>query len=1371
MSMARHHLEWLGLADTSGPFLSLRAVLSALPHGLEPRDTSTASALFALYDDSALDSDAVAQQGFVRHVLTDLLHWPEARIASGQSLPPSLIVEVPEHGETLRAASALLDGQGQPVFAVMVVAPGTPLERPLSNTRWTASPASRLAHLLRASRVPLGLVTNGEHWLFAHTHAPAVGYASWYAELWREEPITLRSFVSLFGARRLFGVAEPERLGALLIDSATDQAEITDQLGRQVLAAVQVLVQAVDQIDRQADRQVLLGTREDTLYEAAITVMMRLVFLLSAEERGLLLLGTPIYDAHYAVQPLRETLQRAADQHGEDVLERRFDAWARLLALFRALHGGIAHEDLRLPAYGGTLFDPDRYPFLEGRAAGTSWRDTPANPLPISNRVVLHLLRALQLLQDKVPGGGSEPRRLSFRGLDVEQIGHVYEGLLDHTARRASGPVLGLRGDVELPLADLEACTDDDKRVALLKERTGRQVPALKRALTAPPLIDERALALACGHDAALIARVKPYAALLRDDSFALPVVVTVGSLYVTAGTERRKTGTHYTPRSLTEPMVAHTLEPQVYRGPSDGLPRAEWRLKSPAELLALKICDPAMGSGAFLVQSCRWLAERLVEAWDAQATQPSQLRVEEAPPGGFYREAPALYIAPNGDLSRGAPSERLLPRDAEERLILARRLIADRCLYGVDVNPLAVEMAKLSLWLITLQKNRPFSFLDHALKCGDTLLGLAETRALEVFSLRGHTQMAFETANLWRHLEAAQAKRIELEALPSETPEQISIKVRLHGEAEALTQRLKSTADLLMALELQHLPERRYIEERDRVATRAQWSWTHDTPQAFTAAAREALGARRAFHWPLEYPEVFAVGGFDAFLGNPPFMGGQKITGNLGTDYRDYLVEYLAAGKRGSADFVAYFFLRAIQLLKPGGTLGLIAVNTIAEGDTRQAALEPMLALGHRIFRAAPNQPWPNAAAVVVSLVHIAKSTWRGGFQLNDQSVPQISAYLSAEDESSPMPLAANAGKGFIGSYVLGMGFTLSEEQAQAWIIEDPRNADVLFPYLNGEDLNSHPQQRASRWVINFWDWPEARAKQYAKPYQQVMERVKPERDELGGNSSAEGRKRKWWLYGRDAKALYHAIGRGQTFENHPAGWTECMRDRDGRWPTEQLRTVLATARVSKYLCISNADSAVIASEQTVLFGTEDPLVLALLQSSIHECWVRRMSSSLETRLRYTPSDCFETFPFPINFESNDDLRRFGRSYSESRGSLMSDLNLGLTPLYNRFHDSDESRSGISTLRDLHRQIDEAVMAAYGWQDIALDHGFHAVPYLPENDRIRYTVSETARLEILRRLSRLNRERYGAEQARVVVPKPKPGRKSKDVPQQGSLL
>ena len=231
----------------------------------------------------------------------------------------------------------------------------------------------------------------------------------------------------------------------MLKESANDQQEVTDQLGYQVREAVEVLVRSVDALTRN-HRALLKDVPETVLYDAALTVMMRLVFLFAAEERGLLHLGKPLYDDNYAVSTLQEQLQEVADQHGEEVLERRFDAWARLLATFRAVHGGIQHQDLLMPAYGGSLFDPDRYPFLEGRVTATRGG---------------HCGRATGGQQPRGPASAQLPAKTASqsarRGASRSSaylvprarrraIGHVYEGLLDQTAVRASEPVLGIKG-------------------------------------------------------------------------------------------------------------------------------------------------------------------------------------------------------------------------------------------------------------------------------------------------------------------------------------------------------------------------------------------------------------------------------------------------------------------------------------------------------------------------------------------------------------------------------------------------------------------------------------------------------------------------------------------------------------------------------------------------------------------------------------------------------------------------------------------------------------------------------------------------------------------------------------------------------------
>ena len=328
-----------------------------------------------------------------------------------------------------------------------------------------------------------------------------------------------------------------------------------------------------------------------------------------------------------------------------------------------------------------------------------------------------------------MPGGGpAEARRLSFRALDIEQIGHVYEGLLDHTAKRAAEPFLGLAGtrdkEPEIPLAELErlAAKGEADLVKFLKDETGRSETALKKSLKAE--IDDqvaRRFRTACQGDEACGSGCSRSPGWCGSTTSAIPVVIPKGSVFVTAGTDRRSSGTHYTPRSLTEPIVQYTLEPLVYVGPAEGKPKDQWKLKSAKELLDLKICDMACGSGAFLVQAARYMAERLLEAWDeAKKANPST-------PG----------ITPEGEPSTGRPNETLIPDDPAERKTYAMRIIAQRCLYGVDKNPLAAEMAKLSLWLLTLAKDKPFEFLDHAIRCGDSLVGLHNLDQLRHFSLK----------------------------------------------------------------------------------------------------------------------------------------------------------------------------------------------------------------------------------------------------------------------------------------------------------------------------------------------------------------------------------------------------------------------------------------------------------------------------------------------------------------------------------------------------------------------------------------------------------------------------------------------------------
>lgn len=1366
------HTEWLSLVENSGFFLATSVLERVFPQGLDAIDTPSRQRLRAAYEEwreavDGADVELVAlHREWVRMVLVEALGYDAQVLVPEDRLEASISYSPPDFDVSVKPHFAVRLGDETPRLLVTVYPPGTHLERPLPGERWLASPFERMVLLCRASGVQLGLVTDGERWMLVYAPADGIsGHVSWYARLWWQEPIALRAFCSLLDARRTFGPSE-ETLAALLAESAQYQQEVTDTLGDQVRRAVEVLVQALDRADQDRNGELLRDVAPAELYEAGLTVMMRLVFLLCAEERGLLLLGDPVYDTNYAASTLRAELREEEAQAGLEVLEHRHDAWSRLLALFRAVYGGITHESLRMPALGGSLFDPDRFPFLEGRPKGSSWRDTPAAPLPIDNRTILMLLTALQVLEQK---GGAQ--LLSYRALDVEQIGHVYEGLLEYTVARLPEVTLGLIGSQKArnpnaPLPELESARLDGEGelIRFLEEKTGRSVSVLRNALSRP--VDDATFGKvlrACGGDVDLARRIRPFAHLLRTDNWGDPAIYRAGAFAVTAGADRRETGTHYTPKSLTEEIVATTLEPLAYVGPAEGKPREEWRLKSAAELLDLKICDPAMGSGAFLVQVCRWLGDRVVEAWvDAEI------------------EGKAVTV--DGEVRDSLDGLEPLPTDLEERVLIARRLVAERCIYGVDVNPLAVELAKLSIWLVTLAKGRPFGFLDHNLRHGNSLLGIHDLAQLVELNLDPKGERRLFASNVERAVEEAIELRKQLRETRIRDIRDVEAMGRLDAEARARLEHPKLLADVLVGEALKHGSRANDLEATLRGLADAAGKYfagSAEIGKALAERARTTLAtdlpegkpSREPFHWVLEFPEVFVRdnGGFDAFVGNPPFQGGQKITGALGTAFRDYLVRWIAGGTRGSADLVAYFFLRAYSLLREGGCFGLLAVNTIAEGDTRQVGLEQMLRNGATIYAAYPNEPWPGKAAVVTSRVHVVKGRWSGSRSLSGRAVQFISAFLSDQEEWSPKPLKANAGKCFQGSIVLGMGFTLSEEEALEYIARDPKNKEVLFPYLNGEDLNSHPEQKPSRWVINFWDWPldreaegswttateEQREKwlsegsvpedfpgRVAADFPELLaiveSKVKPERQRLDENGDYVLRKplpQRWWHYGEKRPALYHAIGRGKSFWRHLEHWDSAA---------EPLERIITISRVTKFIAPAFRPNTEVWSERLIVFASQEMALFGMLASSINEVWVRKNAATFETRLTYTPSDAFETLPFPKQLPTQ--LSEMASKLEEKRRQYMRRHRLGLTGFYNYFHDPECRDEEILELRRITAAIDAAIVGAYEWDDILLEHGFHSVPYLPEGDRIRYTISEPARLEVLRRLSKLNRIRYREE-------------------------
>ena len=1339
---AQQHRQWLELVDTEGPFLSVPVITELHPQGVPELSHERREALRAAkpaFDRAwdawdadresaaALVSYRRARDAWVGAVLTGVLGWggswttaqdrpalEETHRVSSDGYPPV----------TATPTGALV--RGQEVGALVLVTDPVDSLREVGRDGWATSPIDRMAAMLRApgSACSIGVVTDGRWW--ALVSAPRRGSTASGVvdcQTWVEEPATRDAFFELLGVRRLVGGTAQHRLPALFDRSVLAAEEITEALGAQVRRAVELVVTALSEAARDVAGEG--GKDGDGLpadahrvYEAVVTVMMRVVFLLFAEERGLLP-AQSLYTGGYGLATVLDALEERARDEGEESMDGTSLTWHRLLATSRALYGGVNAEDMRIPAYGGSLFDPGRFPFLTATDAGG------ALLLTVSDRVMLHVLRSLQTARLK----GQEARRLSFRDIDVEQIGYIYEGLLGYTCARAAETVLGLCGkegeEPEVPLSVLEglaeAHSDDADLVGaviawLKKNRPGAKPPsrsALAKALAAGHTMpDVESLLLAVTRDEGLRARLRPWIGAIRTDLRGRPMVIQRGGLIVVETPSRKNAGAHYTPRSLAEEVVRHALEPLVHSpGPHETDDRGQWRPISSTDILDLHVADIACGSGAFLVAAARFLARELVEAWTREGT----LGQYADEPGGAQRHA-------------------------------LRQVVA-RCLYGADINEMAVEMCKLSLWLVSLDKDKPFSFVDDKVFVGNSLLGLTDLRQLRVQHIDPAAAAERRLFELDRT--GAYARALDVDAvvnrvvrrrreLASEVDDtdparSTTTKQRLQRENEEDLEVLTRVADAVVAAGLDPAvgakPGKRLNEAYGDLAVTLGRAFPADgagddsmlgavLERGLTPTVPTDYEHWHCLHWPLAVPEVMERGGFDAIVGNPPFLGGQKLTGAMGDNVRDWFVNILAEGRRGSADLVAYFFLRAFSLLNGRGTVGLIATNTVAQGDTREVGLDRMVDSGFTITRAIQSRSWPSQSATLefaaVWGTRDAVSP-RTAMVCDDAPVARISSLLepAGRAEGRPERLAENSGIAFQGCIVLGKGFVLEPEEAREWIAEDPRNAEVLFPYLNGEDLNSRPDCSASRWVIDFGLREFRGIETYRLPFSRVVERVKPQRESV----KVDYRRKYWWRF---------------------AAWAPSMRK-----AIADLDEALVIALVSKTAMPARVPTGQVFSHKLAVFATNRFTDQAVLSSSLHLMWVMRYSSTMRTDLNYSPSDVFETFPRP---EPTAELEAIGRTLDAERREIMLRRGLGLTRLYNLVNDPGLKAGAdpdVDRMRAIHVELDAAVAAAYGWEDLDLTHGFHTYRKMT-----RWTVPPATRVEILDRLLEENHRCAAAEAA-----------------------
>jgi hypothetical protein len=820
-------------------------------------------------------------------------------------------------------------------------------------------------------------------------------------------------------------------------------------------------------------------------------------------------------------------------------------------------------------------------------------------------------------------------------------------------------------------------------------------------------------------------------------------------------GDERSATGSHYTPDDLVQPLIKYSLDHLI----AD-------RLKKPdpeKELLDLRVADIACGSGHILLAAARRIA-----------TELAIVRTGEEQP------SPMAYRTALRDTIRS-------------------------CIYGVDYNPLAVELCKVALWLEAHNPGEPLNFLDHRIKCGNAIVGYVrreevdagvpdeafaklpgddseiakEIRARNKKERKSRDQKKFAfTKDRQGQIDAVLAKWQAISAMSERVPAEIDAKKEAFDAfmSSGAAFVLKQIASIPIAQF--YLP--RTTENERKIVTDEQfrdyWSGERLQQGQAPAAAVGVATKKRFFHWFLEFPEIIQRGGFDCILGNPPYLGGTNLSGTYGHEFCNY-VKY-AYAPTGLSELVVFFLRRYFSILRLGGFVGFITTNSIKDGDIRKDGLEQVVASGGVISFAVRAIRWPGRANLVVSLLALRAGSWDGPFTLDGKAVPTINPFLeAAKRDPPPLVFAANTSCMFQGSDFLGDGFLLEEDEAARLIAADPKLQDVIFPALNGQELNNHPVQFGGRQIICFFDKPLEWAEQYPAALSRVRSLVKPAREKQGDAGARE----KWWQFLRPRMELYTRL--------------------------EKLERCFIAAVTTKHLSFTAVKPSRVFLKTLKVLTIDRWDMFAVVQCGVHESWARKYSSALKQDLRYSTSDCFENFPFPDDLWQIPSavLADIGERYHEYRRHLMLSLWLGLTDVYNLFHarnvDAElakhfasrakkdpqgllvpeeyragavtftlaAARAGILELRRLHVELDTAVRDAYGWQDLPLEHDFYEVETLPENDRVRYTISPAARKELLKRLLSENHRRAAAESATAADAKPAAKTNRKRTPKRSS--
>ncbi|MGI9061713.1 MAG: Eco57I restriction-modification methylase domain-containing protein [Ktedonobacteraceae bacterium] len=895
----------------------------------------------------------------------------------------------------------------------------------------TKNPSYQISFYMQHSGLDWGILTNGRLWRLYHkdtAHKLDRFYEVNLPELLQKGNVQNFLYFYAFFRRQAFDAGDLS-IEEMRRASADYARGVGDSLKAQVYEALRHVAQGL--LDYPPNRLQPEPNTLKAIYDHALIVLYRLLFILYAESRELLpVLENARFRESYSLKSIKKGIQKNLDAH-KSLLPNTATLWPQLKALFSIINEGS--PPLNVATFNGGLFDPERHPFLEQYAVGD---------------------QHLQLAIDKLARVGGQ--FVDYRDLAERHLGTIYEGLLEF---------------------HLESVTPSDGNWTIdMKTEKG----------------------------------------------------------------ERKASGSYYTPDYIVKYMVEETLGPVLRRV----IANAATEQEKIAAVLNVKVLDPAMGSGHFPVEATEYIARFLVE------------NIEQ-PPADTGGEADLAYW---------------------------KRRVVQSCIYGVDLNPLAVELAKLSLWLATVAKNRPLSFLDHHLRCGNSLIGtrFADLQKGSIGTQKKSSKkaqpvlaqgtaaaqpMLFDEESLRLTMTTAVDMMWLIESSQAQTVAEVKEQEQIYSN---LRRKLIDTYDTLANLACAvHFglaidatlwrPLTDYVTGRNAIGFPQFDSWLQTT-----AAFSEQ---HHFFHWELEFPEVFfdrygqqkgAAAGFDVVIGNPPYVRQEEL-GQL----KSYFAVAYPETYRGIADLYVYFYQQGLRLTRAGGRMSYIVTNKWMRAGygeplraffAKEGVLARIIDFGHApIFEDADVFPCILVLVKPVSELEQSPLLERDVSVLNfpreELGKVNMGRYIQEYSHTLPqsrfskaawnlevkavdqllakirrigVPLAEFAHvKPYRGVLTgLNEAFLIDTPTKNRLIRDDPRSAEIIKPYLRGQDIKRWSPEWAELWMIilkssnnHSWPWSgtdESTAEElFRQAFPSIYAHLKPLEERL---RARQDKGRYWW-------------------------------------------------------------------------------------------------------------------------------------------------------------------------------------------------------------------------------------------------------------------